>query len=403
LKEGTSVMHTPHGQSIRWSRRRLLAAAAAWGTTAGLLACQPSAPSPTVTPPNAAPKPEGWDTLVEAARREGSVVAYTGASADIERVFAEDFQRAYPDVKVESLPFGGNDMVSRMMAERQADRYIPDVIVTGSFNNLTILKPAGALAPLKTALALPEVSDTSAWLQNMLWWSDAAEPYTTLNFQGLLATPLFVNPTLVSPSEFTSYWDLLNPKWKGKIASSDIRVTGPGGVPARFIYKHPDLGPEWFERLYSEQDVTFSRDQRQLVDWVVQGRFPILLFVSNTEFTVAKEQGLPIAAVPIERLKEGGAIGPGGGALALAEPAPHPNAAKVFVNWLLSREGQASWQHHTSLPSLRIDIPKTGLIEEYVPNPSYTYVNGGAEEYGRISSDVFADLYTRGMERAGRR
>jgi ABC-type glycerol-3-phosphate transport system substrate-binding protein len=112
---------------------------------------------------------------------------------------------------------------------------------------------------------------------------------------------------------------------------------------------------------------------------------------------------LPIAAVPIERLKQGGAIGPGGGALALVEPAPHPNAAKVFVNWLLSREGQASWQHHTNLPSLRIDIPKTGLIEEYVPNPNYTYVNGGAEEYGRISSDVFGDLYTRGMERAGRR
>jgi iron(III) transport system substrate-binding protein len=268
---------------------------------------------------------------------------------------------------------------------------------------LGILKPAGALAPLQSAFMLPEITDESAWLQNTLWWADEAEPYTTLNFQGLLATPVFVNPTLVNPNEFTSYWDFVNPKWKGKIVSSDIRVTGPGGVPARFIYKHPELGAEWFDRLYGDQDVTISRDQRQMVDWLVQGRFPILLFVSNSEFVTAKEQGLPIAVVPIERFKEGGAIGPGGGSLAWYDRAPHPNAAKVFINWLLSREGQLAWQRQTTLPSLRIDIPKDGLIEEYVPKRGYTYVDGGSEEYGRITSDVFGTLITRALERSARR
>ncbi len=369
---------------------------------ASLAACQPRESSAPATPERAAAKPDGWDALVTAARGEGTAVIYGAATTEALQVFAEDFARAYPDIKVEFTFAIGSDLVSRIVAERQAGRYIPDLLISGS-TYLGTLKPMGALAPLRPTFVLAEVADPSGWLQGKLWWADEAEPYTTLHFQGLQAAAVFVNPTLVSPTEFSSYWDLLNPRWKGKIASGEIRYSsGPGGVPARVIYKNPQLGAEWFERLYGEMDVTLSRDQRQLVDWLVQGRFPILLFASNSEYAIAKDQGLPIAMVPLERFKEGGALGPGGGALSLVERAPHPNASKVLINWLLSREGQQAWQRHTRLPSLRIDIPKDGLIEDYVPRSGYTYVNGGTEEYDRITPEVFNEIITRALERAGR-
>jgi len=401
---GNGADQTDH-DSIRWSRRRFLTATVALGASAGLAACQPPVPTGgtgNTGPAAPAPKPDGWDEIVRAAKAEGSLIVYAATSPDVERVFVEDFGAAYPEIKLQGVYSGGNDIVTRVMAERQAGRYIPDVVVTGSFSMLETMKPQGIVAPLQSAFMLPEVSDSSKWLQNTMWWADTNEPYTTLNFQGLLATPVFVNPTLVDPNSFTSYWDFVDPKWKGKIVSNDIRQTGPGGVPARFIYKHPDLGGEWFERLYGEMDVTISSDQRQMVDWLVQGRFPILLFVSNNEFVLAKQQGLPISVVPIETFKEGGAIGPGGGSLAWFDRAPHPNAAKVFINWLLSREGQTAWQKQTKLPSLRIDIPKEGLIEEYVPKRNYTYVDGGSEEYGRVTADVFRDLITRALDKAVR-
>jgi iron(III) transport system substrate-binding protein len=329
-------------------------------------------------------------------------MVYGPTSQGVRQVVTQSFERAFPGIKVEGVFSGGAELASRIITERTAGRYLGDVVVTGSFNPLNILKPAGALTPLEPELVLPEVLDRTAWLQNRLWWADAAEPLTTLMFQGVLITPVYVNTTMVRPTDFTSYADLLDPKWKGKIVSNDIRVTGPGGVPARFILKHPDLGPQWFQRLYGEQDVTLSRDQRQMVDWLAQGRFAIALFIAETEAGVAMAQGLPVAPVRVDQFKEVGAIGPGNGSVALVDRAPHPNAAKLFVNWLLSREGQMAWQRETHYPSLRVDIPKDGLADDYVPRPGYNYADGGTEEYGRITGSVFGELMGRAAEQSGR-
>ncbi len=384
------------------SRRRLLIGAAAGAGSALLAACgRPSAPSDSAPIPTSA-KPSGWDAIVAAARQEGTVIIYGATSEALQQVINEDFPNAYPGIKVESVSAGGSELVPRIMSERAAGRYIPDVIISGSFSMLGSLKPAGALAPLATAFVLPEVSDESAWLQNRLWWADDAEPNTTLNFQGILIAPIYVNTSMVNIGDFTSYNDVLDPKWKGRMVSNDIRQTGPGGVPARFIYKNPSLGPRWFERLYGEMDVTLSRDQRQMVDWVAEGRYPIGLFLAETEASVARNQGLPIAPVPCDQFKEGAAIGPGNGSMALFDPTPHPNAAKVFINWLLSREGQTTWQNRTKFSSLLVDIPKDGLVQDYVPKPGRQYADGGTEEYGRITGSIFGELITSALESAGR-
>ena len=381
-------------------KAKLAACIAFAAMVVGSLAVSPqvySAEKPT------AGKPKAWDQLVEKARREGMVVLYgPGGLGRGQPPVVEAFRKAYPAIKVQKTFGRGRQIASRILAERRANRFIPDVLVGGTSSMVITLKPAGVLIPLKPKLLMPEVLDASSWLYNRLWWADANEPYTTLMFQGYVQTMAYVNTKIVDPSQFRSYWDFLDPKWKGKIVATDIRRGGPGGVVSRFIYKHPQLGPRFLDRLFSELDITLSSDQQQMVDWLAKGRFQIGLFLSSRDVTRGQEQGLPVAHVPADQFKEGAPIAPGGGAVSLIDRARHPNAAKVLINWLLSREGQVKWQQAQRLPSLRVDISKEGLYPFDLPKPGVKYVMGGAEEYSRITRSIIRGLVTKALLKAGR-
>lgn len=344
---------------------------------------------------------KGREELVKAAKEEGQLTIYGSTLlANGRPALDEYFTRAYPGIKVNKTYGPTGSITSRIMTERRAGQYIPDIHIDGTTESLVALKPAGALAPLKTVLLLPEVLDLSGWLYNRLWWADAKEPYTTLMFQGYVQTMVAVNTKMVNPNGIKSYFDLLDPKWKGKMVSNDIRRSGPGGVTARFLYKEPNLGPRYLERLYSEMDITLSSDRTQMVDWLASGRFAIGLFFSPRDVHDGQRQELPITAVPPESFKEGAPIAPGGGAVNAMDRAPHPNAATLFVNWLLSKEGQVRWQETQVLPSLRVDIPKDGLFPIDVPKPGVKYIAGGVEEYSGITPAVFRELISRALEKS---
>ena len=327
-------------------------------------------------------KPAGWDKLVQAAKQEGALTLYYPTGDTFYAALITRFQKVYPEIKVDSTFGVGAALLTRLQAERNAGRYLADVWVNGSTVVLRGLKPQGGLVQLEPLLVLPEILDPHAWLQNMLWWNDGQKPNTNLSFAAILYPVAYVNTTLAKTSEFRSYWDLADLKWKGKVCCNDIRIIGAGGVPASYIYKDAALGPAWFQRFFGELDPVMGRDQRQLVDWLSQGRYAIAGFISAEEAAVAIGQGLPIAPINNDQLKEGGAIGPGAGAVSVVDRAPHPNAAKLYVNWLLSRDGQIAWQEETKYASLRVDVPKTGLI--LAPQPGRAYANGGNEVYGSV-------------------
>ena len=344
-------------------------------------------------------KPGAWDQLVKAARREGTLVLYGPSSLGRRGpgVIENGFKKANPGIEVRETLGRGHNTVTRLLTERRAGRYIPDVLIGGTSSAVITLKPAGALVPLKPKLLLPDVLDKSAWLDNQLWWADAREPYTTLMFQGYVQTIAYVNTKIVDPTQFRSYWDLLDPKWKGKIVSHDIRRGGRGGGVSRFVYKHPQLGPRYLKRLFSEMDITLSSNPRQMVDWLAKGRFQIALFLSSGDITSAQEQGLPVAHVLADQFKEGAPISPGPGAVSMIDRAPHPSVATLFINWLLSREGQDHWQKAQRLPSLRVDLSKEGLYPSDVPKPGVKYVKAGTEEHSRITRGAIRDLVSKAL------
>jgi iron(III) transport system substrate-binding protein len=355
-----------------------------------LAACQPAAQTGRPPAQPSGTQSSEWDALVAAARQEGTVVVY-GPPGPGHRSAILAFEQAYPGIKVEGVFGAGNDIVVRLTTERAADKYLPDVIVAGPGSLTTRIKAAGMVVPLEPALILPEVRDPSKWLQNELWWSDG-EPHAVLQFQGNVGATAFYNTGQIDPSQFRSYWDFLDPRWKGKIVVTDIRTIGPGSTPATVMHENPDLGPAFFEKLFGEMDVTTSSDQRQMIDWLAQGQYPLGLFLSGEEVDRAATQGLPVGSIPVEQLREPSAVSSGFGCVGLPDRPPHPNAAKLFINWLLSRDGQIAWQREVQVASLRIDIPKDGID---APKPDGTYVNGSLERYSTVTADKLRPMIDR--------
>ena len=211
------------------------------------------------------------------------------------------------------------------------------------------------LDPIKPALTLPEVVDLTKWWEGKHEYVDREGRYIFV-YEGDVAagaSPAY-NTNLINPKDYKSIWDFLNPKLKGKMVSPDIRrVRGSGlvGAVPFIITKTSDLSS--FRRFYGEMDVTLTADVRQAVDWLAVGKFALSLPTQSSYTAKAKAQGLPVDEFDPQHMKEGASLAVALGQLALMNRAPHPNAAKVFVNWLLSREGQSAFQRAVQLAGRR--------------------------------------------------
>lgn len=301
---------------------------------------------------------EEWQKTVTAAKKEGQVNVYmSGYGALLD---SGAFQRAYPGIKIVAVTGRGNQITQRVLAERRAGKYLADIISTGVPFPYPQLYRAKVLDPIRPAIILPEVKDESKWWHGKHRYADPKKQYVFI-YVGVPQTgSVHYNTNLVKPNEIKSFWDFLKPKWKGKMEARDIRVPGPGSGAIRFYYHSPKLGPKFIGRLFSEAEVTIFRSFRQGTDWLANGKFAICFFCSGV--SRAKRQGLPVDSFGV--LNEGAGLVSHFGGLTLANRARHPNAAKVFINWFLSRKGQLALQKvmaqaEDNVPdSLRIDIPK---------------------------------------------
>lgn len=301
-----------------------------------------------------------WDKTVAAGKREGQIVLY--GSADFEMLFAE-LHKKYTEIKVTGVFGRGADVAKRLMSERRAEKYLADLYVNGMTTGYNVFYKARALDPIPPLLILPEVTDTSKWWQGKHHYVDPENRYL-FNMNGETRIVVGYNTKLVNPNEVKSYWDLLNPKWKGKIVAYDPNLGGSGDA-MRFFFHQKTLGAEFIKRILTETDPVISSDTRQMGDWLAGGKFALSIFapISRMDLDVMQLQGLPVSWFEPDHLKEGAYITAGSGGVAVINKAPHPNAAKLALNWLLSREGQIAYQRiftqgNDGPDSLRIDIPK---------------------------------------------
>ena len=361
--------------------RRWLFLVAVLAGLLALAACaeeEKATPAPTASPAAApAAWEQEWARTLEAAKREGKVVVAGPTGAERRKALTEPFERKY-GITVEFQPFGGADFGTRLRAERDAGQYLWDIFVGGTTTQVSVLFPMGAMEPVEPALLLPEVKETKNWREGKLLFVKEKERMGVVMGIGS-SEEMFVNSNLVNLAEFKSYRDLLDPKWKGKIVvGRDPRVAGPGQGSFQFFYVHPNLGPD-FVRSLLKHDIAILADDRQALTWLAEGRYSIIIGVSESLIREFMDKGLPIKAVDVRQLREGSHVSPGASAVTLLNRAPHPNAAKVYLNWLLSKETQTEWSKAEQLASWRTDVPTDFLDPWIVPQPGYIHLYGEKE------------------------
>jgi iron(III) transport system substrate-binding protein len=340
-----------------------------------------------------------WERTLDAARKEGQVAVYISGYEAI----LPDFEKEFPDIKVIAVTGRGNQLGQRLLAERRAEKYLADVVSAGANPNYQQFYAAKALDPIRAALILLEVADPTKWYLKKHQYSDPEGQYV-FNYVGSATYgAINYNTKLVDPKEIKSYWDILDSKWKGKIEARDIREAGPGAGNSRFFYYHSELGAPFIRKLFGEMDVTLFRDFRQGPDWLATGKYAICFFC---DADVLKQQGLPVDTFGPHAFKEGGGLVQQFGTVALVNRAPHPNAAKVFINWLLSRRGQTALQRRTSAAespadSLRIDIPKDDVPMQARRLDGIKYLDTGRPEW--IEMKPIIDVVNEALKSAGRK
>jgi len=334
--------------------RRTFLAGAAGAVGAALAACAPAAaPSaPTGGPSGGlAPWEKEWEQLIEAAKKEGKLGIFTLAGSGYRDAVAE-FEKVF-GIQVEHQAENSSSIwVPKFQKEREAGLYSMDVFVVPPNSALIRLKPSGAWDPIRPLIFRPDVLDDKVWPQGFDNEFMDVEKKLAFGYSLEVNRNVAVDTNQVHPDEIKSIEDLLKPKWKGKILITDVR-SGSTWLSASSTRSQKPNADELLTKLLVEQQPDFIRDDRQKAEAVVRGRYPIVLGIVYATMTEFVRQGVAnhvkFLDVPdMDYIVSYTAL--------LYNKAPHPNAAKLFVNWFLSKEGQKTWCSRIPINSARTDL-----------------------------------------------
>ena len=292
--------------------------------------------------------PEKWRKILAAAKTEGQVTV-AGFPLLAEKMKAA-FER---DTGIQLNFLGGNaaEQSARLAEEARAHNLTIDILLGGG-RELELARQ-GFMQPILPQLILP--SNTPDHFRDGKYkFVDNSGQYLLQGAEYVFGW-LTVNSDIIKPEEIRVWKDLLDPKFRGKIASYDIRYPGPGQGASTWLYKV--YGIEFIKDLFLGQQVKFSVDNRALMEGVVRGTAPVLFGGIQVEVERFRANFKNIAVI-LPKDAPGYVTG-GYSVIKQAKGVPHPNAATVFVNWYISKPGQEVYQSTMLELSRRMDLPAT--------------------------------------------
>jgi len=295
-----------------------------------------------------------WEQVKAAAKTEGKLVVNIPPDAALRRTLEAVFKAKF-GIDLE-LVLGRGALVARRIGDEYQARVRYFDIMLGTIDNLMErLIPMGAVEPLEPAWILPEVKDAKNWWGGHIW-TDKGKRYAYAAAAYMLDN-IWYNTDLVKPDEVRSYDDLLNPKWKNKIGFLDPRLGGAGIGTWGFLWATKSEG--YLKKLLEQQLVI--ADDRVQADSLARGKLAIAIGPTYYRFEAFLRAGLPVK--PFPTFKEGTYMSVGVGAPVIFKNLPHPNAAKVFVNWFLSKEGQETYGKVHGHATRRLDVDTKWMTE----------------------------------------
>jgi len=314
--------------------------------------------------------------LIEAAKREGELVWYTGLIVNtVVRPLIQAFEKKYGiTVHMTSVSLQ-SEVVLRVTSEMRAGKPVADVIEGGG-QMIPPLVRAGALerySPVTAAGYAPEFKSKDGY------WTIPSINYLTAA----------INTELVKASDAPrTFEDLLDPKWKGKMVwSVDLNTAGAPGVVGNILQgQGQQAGMEFLRKLARQNIVGLAINQRAVLDQVVAGQYPLALTTFFHHVVTSREKGAPVQWLPLEPVITVGNV------TAIVRNAPHPNAAKLFVNFILSEEGQMIYReanYVTTHPNVKSKLPeiKPGGFRTLVISPEMSEQN--LPIWTQVYKDVF--------------
>lgn len=298
--------------------------------------------------------------LIEAAKKEGELVYYTTMTLSQSKKVVDKFEKRYPFIKVELFRTGGGPLLNKILTEARGGRYAWDV-VSGRGEMVLPFMENKLLAPYRS----PESGKISADLvdKESYWTAYYVNPYV-----------LGYNTRQVKKEEVPkTYEELLDPKWKGKKISIDNEAYGLLSGLIRAWGKEKAVS--YFRKLAAQEPVPM-RGNTNRVQLTMAGEYPLIIAYAPT---VQREtsKGAPIDWVPLEPVAV--QVNP----MMLAAKAPHPNSAKLFIDFVLSGEGQ----------KLLVGFRRIPVREDTEPNPprlfrGYRRIVEHPEDYKNFSETV---------------
>jgi len=299
-----------------------------------------------------------WNRTLELGKREGKVVVSIPASAELRVAIEKQFEARF-GIGVELVAGRASNTVRKIVDEAGAGIHYADLHIGGSESIITGLLPEGLLEPIDGFMLLAEVKDPKQWWGGHIYVDSAKKfAYASLGYQ---SESLWYNPQLMKPEEVRSFDDLLNDKWKAKIGLLDPRTPGSGA--SMWSYLREVKGEEYLKRLV-DQKLFINRDQRVLAENLAKGKIAVVIGLTYYSYAPFIKAGLSVHPLPAP--KEGLYVSGGSGHLAVLKNLPHPNAAKIFANWFLSKEGQQIYGKALVQGTRRLDVETRWLKEKGV-------------------------------------
>ena len=325
----------------------------------------PTAPTPpkpteqaatTTIPSQQAVADLAWQKVLNSAKQEGKVTAYSYSMVgDVGLAVSRAFSQKY-GIAVDVITGRGAEMAERIRTEQVRKDVTADLMDANPTQLLNIKQAGGTVS----SSDIPVLQDKLVWQVDPL----VSDPEGHILVHTFLNYSSFINTKLVPPAEEpTSLAELVQPKWKGKMITLDPTLSS-----GQYIFFGPLLRLKLIDqetvRAIGRNDVKFAVNSQEGASALARGSYSLLISTAEIAFAPMMREGAPIKEIA---LKEGTVAS--GNAIAAIKGGPHPNAAKVFLNWLLSQEGQTVFLKAQSLSGPRNDVsdfrPPPAQIKPY--------------------------------------